>query len=31
VWINKAAISASGGAATVNNTPAMVTFGAGGG
>jgi hypothetical protein len=30
VWINKASISASGGASTVNNTPAMVTFGAGG-
>lgn len=30
VWINKAAISASGGAATVNDTPAMVQFGAGG-
>jgi CHASE2 domain-containing sensor protein len=30
VWINKASISASGGAATVNDTPAMVQFGAGG-
>ena len=30
VWINKASITASGGAATVNNTPAMVQFGAGG-
>lgn len=29
VWINKAAITGSGGAATVNNTPAMVQFGAG--
>ena len=30
VWINKAAISASGSAATINNTPGMVTFGTGG-
>jgi hypothetical protein len=30
VWINKASITASGGAATVNDTPAMVQFGAGG-
>jgi hypothetical protein len=30
VWINKAAITASGGNATVNDTPAMVQFGAGG-
>jgi hypothetical protein len=30
VWINKASISASGGAATINTTPAMVQFGAGG-
>ncbi len=30
VWINKASISASGGAATVNDTPAMVQFGTGG-
>jgi len=30
VWINKASISASGGAATINDTPAMVQFGAGG-
>jgi hypothetical protein len=30
VWINKASISASGGAASINNTPQMVTFGAGG-
>lgn len=30
VWINKASISASGGNATVNNTPAMVQFGSGG-
>ena len=31
VWINKAAVTASGGAATVNNTAATVQFGAGGG
>jgi hypothetical protein len=31
VWINKASITASGGGATVNNTPGMVQFGAGGG
>jgi hypothetical protein len=30
VWINKAAISASGGNATINDTPAMVQFGTGG-
>jgi len=30
VWINKAAVSASGGTATVNNTAQTVTFGAGG-
>ncbi len=30
VWINKASISASGGAATINTTPQMVQFGAGG-
>ena len=30
VWINKAAVSASGGAATINTTPQMVQFGAGG-
>ncbi len=30
VWINKAAVSASGGAATINDSPAMVQFGAGG-
>jgi len=30
VWINKASITASGGNATVNDTPAMVQFGAGG-
>lgn len=30
VWINKAAVSASGGAASVNDTPAMVQFGTGG-
>lgn len=30
VWINKAAISGSGGAASVNNTPQMVQFGTGG-
>jgi uncharacterized protein HemX len=30
VWINKASITASGGGATVNDTPAMVQFGAGG-
>ncbi len=30
VWINKASVSASGGAATVNTTPQMVQFGAGG-
>jgi hypothetical protein len=29
VWINKASITASGAAASVNNTPAMVTFGTG--
>ena len=31
VWINKASVSASGGAATITTTPGMVTFGAGGG
>lgn len=30
VWINKAAVSASGGSATVNDTPGMVQFGSGG-
>jgi hypothetical protein len=30
VWINKAAVTASGGAATINNTPASVSFSAGG-
>lgn len=30
VWINKAAVSASGSGATVNNTPGMVQFGTGG-
>ena len=30
VWIGKASISASGGAATVNTTPQMVQFGQGG-
>jgi hypothetical protein len=30
VWINKAAVSASGGNATINDNPAMVQFGAGG-
>jgi len=30
VWINKASISASGGASTINTTPQMVQFGAGG-
>jgi hypothetical protein len=30
VWINKASISASGGAATINTTPQMGQFGAGG-
>lgn len=30
VWINKAAVSASGGNASVNNTPSMVQFGSGG-
>ena len=29
VWINKASISASGGSATINDTPAMVQFGSG--
>ena len=29
VWINKAAISASGGNATITNTPTMVQFGSG--
>jgi hypothetical protein len=29
VWINKASISASGGASTVNTTPQMVQFGTG--
>jgi hypothetical protein len=29
VWINKAAISASGGNATITNTPGMVQFGSG--
>ncbi|MBN9560473.1 MAG: hypothetical protein J0H14_07045 [Alphaproteobacteria bacterium] len=31
VWINKAAISASGGQATISTTPGMVSFGSGGG
>ena len=31
VWINKAAITATGAAATISTTPGMVTFGAGGG
>ena len=30
VWINKASVSASGGSSTVNTTPQMVNFGAGG-
>jgi hypothetical protein len=30
VWINKASVTASGGNATVNNTPQMVQFGTGG-
>lgn len=30
VWINKASITASGANATINTTPAMVQFGAGG-
>jgi hypothetical protein len=30
VWINKAAVTASGGNATVNDTPNMVQFGSGG-
>ncbi len=30
VWINKASVSASGAAATVNTTPQMVQFGTGG-
>ncbi len=30
VWINKAAVSASGGNATINDAPAMVQFGTGG-
>ena len=30
IWINKAAVSASGGNATINDTPALVQFGAGG-
>ena len=30
VWINKASVSASGGAATVTDNPQMVQFGAGG-
>jgi hypothetical protein len=30
VWINKAAVSASGGNATVNDTPGLVQFGTGG-
>ena len=29
VWINKAAVSASGGSASVNDTPGMVQFGSG--
>ena len=29
-WINKAAVSTSGGAASINNNPAMVHFGTGG-
>ena len=31
VWIGKAAVSASGGQATITGTPSMVTFGSGGG
>ena len=30
VWINKASVTASGGNATINDTPAMVQFGTGG-
>ena len=30
VWINKASVSASGGSATINDTPAMVQFGTAG-
>lgn len=30
VWINKAAVTASGGNATVNSSPSMVQFGSGG-
>jgi hypothetical protein len=30
VWINKASVTASGGNATINNTPQMVQFGTGG-
>ncbi len=30
VWIGKASVTASGGAATITDTPGMVTFGAGG-
>ena len=30
VWINKASITASGGAATVTDNPQMMQFGAGG-
>lgn len=30
VWINKASVTASGGNATINDTPAMVQFGSGG-
>jgi drug/metabolite transporter superfamily protein YnfA len=30
VWVNKAAITASGGNATINNSPAMVQFGTAG-
>ena len=29
VWINKAAVSASGGSASINDTPGMVQFGTG--
>lgn len=31
VWINKAAVTASGGAASINDTPSMVEFGTGSG
>lgn len=30
IWINKASVTASGGNATINDTPAMVQFGTGG-